>query len=183
MTESLAGKLLIASLSLVDPNFFRTVVLVCMHDEDGAMGLVLNHPLEQAPVADHLPQFADLAAPPPVVFKGGPVEPTAAIALGRFRPGADPPNRIVGRAALLDLSRPLEDYRADLESVRVFAGYAGWGAGQLDREIAEEAWFVVPALEADAFDPDAATLWRRVLQRQPGKLKLFAWAPADPRVN
>lgn len=166
MTESLAGKLLIASLSLVDPNFFRTVVLVCMHDDDGAMGLVLNHPLEQAPVADHLPQFAPLAAPPAVVFKGGPVEPTAAIALGRFRPGADPANRIVGRAALLDLSRPLEDYRADLESVRVFAGYAGWGAGQLENEIAHNAWLTVPADPAVIFETPAH-------ERLPAALRLL----------
>jgi len=183
VAESLAGKLLVASLSLVDPNFFRTVVLVCMHDPDGAMGLVLNRPVMEAPVADHLPQFAGLAADPPVVFQGGPVEPTAAIALGRFHPGAAPANRVVGDVALLDLSRPVADYRPDLLATRVFAGYSGWSAGQLDREIAEEAWFVVPALEGDAFDPDPATLWRRVLQRQPGRLKLFAWAPADPRVN
>lgn len=183
MAESLTGSLLVASLSLVDPNFFRTVVLLCMHDEDGAMGLVLNRPVKQAPVVEHLPHFAEFAADPPVIFQGGPVEPTAAIVLARFRPHVPTPNRIVGDVALLDLSRPIDDLRADLHTVRVFAGYAGWGAGQLDREIAEEAWFVVPALETDAFDPNPETLWRRVLLRQPGRLKLFAWAPADPRVN
>ncbi|WP_322819017.1 YqgE/AlgH family protein [Tepidiforma sp.] len=183
MAQSLAGSLLVASLSLVDPNFFRTVVLLCMHDEDGAMGLVLNRPVQQAPVVEHLPHFAEFAAEPPVIFQGGPVEPTAAIVLGRLAPHAQPPNRIVGQVALLDLSRTIDDLRPDLRTVRVFAGYAGWGAGQLEREIAEEAWFVVPALETDAFDPNPETLWRRVLLRQPGRLALFAWAPADPRVN
>jgi putative transcriptional regulator len=183
VTESLAGSLLVASLSLVDPNFFRTVVLVCMHDEDGAMGLVLNRPVHRAPVVDHLPHFAELAAEPPVIFQGGPVEPSAAIVLGRTRPAAELPNRVIGDVALLDLSRPVDELRADLRTVRVFAGYAGWGAGQLDREIAEEAWFVVPALEVDPFDPEPETLWRRVLLRQPGRLKFFAWAPADPRLN
>ncbi|WP_322796539.1 YqgE/AlgH family protein [Tepidiforma sp.] len=183
MAESLAGRLLVASLSLVDPNFFRTVVLVCLHDENGAMGLVLNRPLSSAPVHEHLPAFAELAAAPPVIFQGGPVEPTAAIALGQFRPGFTPATAVVGRTGLVDLSRPPEDLAAALESARVFAGYAGWSAGQLEGEIEEEAWFVVPALEEDAFTADPTTLWRRALRRQPGKLALFAWAPADPRVN
>ncbi len=183
MTESLAGRLLVATLSLVDPNFFRTVVLLCMHDDDGAMGLVLNRPITEAPVADHLPQWAPFAADPPVIFQGGPVERNAALVLGRYHPGMSPANRIIGDLALLDLSRPAESYREDLTAVRVFAGYAGWGAGQLEREIAEEAWFVVPAEPDDALTPDPATLWRRVLRRQPGRLAMFAWAPEDPRVN
>jgi putative transcriptional regulator len=182
VTDSLTGKLLVASLSLVDPNFFRTVVLVCMHDADGAMGLVLNRPIEHAPVGDHLPQFAPLAAPPPVIFQGGPVEPSSAIVLARFRHPAEPANRIVGDFALLDLSRA-PDHQPAIETVRVFAGYAGWGAGQLDREIAEEAWFVLPALPSDPLSSEPADLWRDVLRRQPGKLAMFAWAPADPRVN
>lgn len=185
MAESLAGKLLVASLSLTDANFFRTVVLVCMHDAEGALGVVLNRPLEHEPVEDHLQQFASLAAPPGVLFQGGPVETGSALVLGRHHDWVITPtvNAVVGRTSLLDLARPFEEAAATLAEVRVFAGYAGWTAGQLDGEVEEEAWFVIDAREADLFTRDPETLWRDVLRRQAGKLAMFAFAPADPTVN
>lgn len=185
MVESLAGKLLVASLSLTDANFFRTVVLMCMHDGEGALGVVLNRPLEHEPVEDHLPQFVSLASAPAVVFQGGPVETGSALVLGRHHDWVITPttNAVVGRTALLDLARPFEEAEPTLAEVRVFAGYAGWTAGQLEREIEEEAWFVVEARESDLFTRDPETLWRDVLRRQSGKLAMFAFAPADPTVN
>jgi putative transcriptional regulator len=185
MAESLAGKLLIASLSLTDANFFRTVVLMCMHDENGALGLVLNRPLENEPVEDHLPQFAPLAAAPGVLFQGGPVQTGSALVLGRHHDWVTTPatNAVVRRTALLDLAQPFEDVGPTLAEVRVFAGYAGWTAGQLESELEQEAWFVVDPLEADLFTRDPESLWREVLRRQPGKLAMFAFAPADPSVN
>jgi putative transcriptional regulator len=65
----------------------------------------------------------------------------------------------------------------------VFAGYSGWGAGQLEREIEEEAWFVVDADPADPFSDNPETLWRDILKRQRGRLAMFAYAPKDPQVN
>lgn len=185
MAESLAGRLLVASLSLTDPNFFRTVVLMCMHDEDGALGLVLNRPLEEEAVEDHLPQFAPLAAHPRVVFQGGPVQTGSALVLGRHHDWVITPttNAVVRRTALLDLAAPFEELEPTLAEVRVFAGYAGWTAGQLESELEQEAWFVVDAFESDLFSGDPESLWRTVLRRQPGKLAMFAFAPADPNVN
>jgi len=185
MAESLAGKLLVASLSLTDANFFRTVVLMCMHDDESALGLVLNRPLENEPVEDHLPQFAALAARPGVVFQGGPVETSSALVLGRQHDWVITPttNSVVRRTALLDLAMPFEEVGPTLAEVRVFAGYAGWTAGQLESELEQEAWFVVDALETDLFSADPESLWRDVLRRQPGKLAMFAFAPADPNVN
>lgn len=185
MAESLAGKLLVASLSLTDPNFFRTVVLMCMHDEDGALGVVLNRPLDQEPIEGHLPQFAPLAAPPGVVFQGGPVQTGSALVLGRHHDWVMTPttNAVVGRTALLDLARPFDELQPTLAEVRVFAGYAGWTAGQLESELEQEAWFVVDAFESDLFSGEPESLWREVLRRQPGKLAMFAFAPADPNVN
>jgi putative transcriptional regulator len=185
MVESLAGKLLVASLLIREPNFFRTVILMCAHDDNGALGIVLNRPLAGQSVADHLPQFDRFAREPACLFSGGPVEPSAALALGRWQSSerSESPNLVVGSSGLLDLSRPLEDYAAGLAEARLFAGYAGWGGGQLEGELEQESWFVVPATEEDAFSRTPETLWRDVLRRQPGKLAMFAFAPADPAVN
>ncbi len=185
MSDSLAGRLLIATLNLTDPNFFRTVILMCLHDENGAMGLVLNRPLANEGVEEHLPQFARHVAEPPVVFQGGPVEPSAALVLGRYKEWliTPTPNRVVGRVGLIDLAKPPEELDGAVEEIRVFAGYSGWGAGQLEREIEEEAWFVVDADPDDAFSRDPEMLWRNILKRQPGRLAMFAYAPKDPQVN
>lgn len=185
MTETLAGKLLIASLRITEPTFFRSVVLMCAHDENGALGVVINRPLVRESVSEHLPQFARFAREPNCVFSGGPVQATSALALARWKPVLDipTPQMVVGRTGLLDLSKPMEEVEAGVEELRVFAGYAGWGAGQIEGELAEESWFVVEALEDDAFTRSPESLWRDALRRQPGKLAMFAWAPKDPAVN
>jgi putative transcriptional regulator len=185
VTDSLAGKLLIASLRITEPTFFRTVVLMCAHDENGALGVVINRPLKTEPVTKHLPKFDPFTRDPHVVFSGGPVESSAALALARWKPVLDmpTPNLVVGRAGLLDLSKPLEEIADGLEETRVFAGYAGWTGGQLENELKEESWFVVDATEEDAFTRRPESLWRDVLRRQTGKLAMFAWAPKDPAVN
>jgi putative transcriptional regulator len=185
VTDSLAGRLLLATLNLTDPNFFRTVILLCMHDENGAMGLVLNRPLHNEPVGEHLPGFARHVEGPPVVFQGGPVEPSAALVLGRYQERliTPTPNPVIGRVGLVDLSRPPEELDGAVEEIRVFSGYSGWSAGQLEREIQEEAWFVVETDPADPFSRSPETLWRDILLRQPGRLKMFAYAPKDPQVN
>jgi putative transcriptional regulator len=185
MGESLAGKLLVASLRITEPTFFRTVVLMCAHDENGALGIVVNRPLRQEPVDKHLPQFASLAGQPACIFNGGPVEGTAALAFARWKPVLDipAPKFVLGRSGLLDLSMPVEEHAPHLEEVRVFAGYAGWTGGQLESELQEESWFVVDATEDDAFTREPASMWRDVLRRQAGKLAMFAYAPRDPGVN
>ena len=185
VADSLTGKLLIASLRLTEPTFFRTVVLMCAHDENGALGVVINRPLKTESVSKHLPRFEPFVREPRVVFSGGPVEQTAALALGRWKPVLDmpSPNLVVGRTGLLDLSLAAESFQDGLEEVRVFAGYAGWGGGQLEGELHEEAWFVVDADERDVFTAEPETLWRNVLRRQAGNLAMFAWAPKDPAVN
>ncbi len=185
MSNSLAGRLLVATPKLLDPNFHRTVVLLCLHDEHGAFGLVLNRPLEATVVADVVPAWSEHVSAPAVVFVGGPVETNAAMALGRSKTGADREGWtcLTGTTGLVNLDRDPDDLMDDLEAVRVFAGYAGWGAEQLEGEIREDAWFVVEAEPGDAFTSDPEHLWSAVLKRQPGKLAMFAFAPADPSVN
>jgi putative transcriptional regulator len=185
VAESLAGKLLIASLRITEPTFFRTVVLICAHDENGALGLVLNRPLTTEPVSRHLPQYEPFVQSPANIFNGGPVETSAALALARWKDWliTPTPNLVVGRVGILDLAKPIEEVEAGVEEVRVFAGYAGWTGGQLEEELGQESWFVVDATPEDAFTRNPETLWRDVLRRQPGKLAMFAFAPKDPAIN
>lgn len=185
MTESLTGKLLVASPKLVDPNFARTVVLVCRHDDEGALGLVLNRPIDEAPVSEHLPAWQLFVASPPVVFLGGPVEPTVALALGRVLDGAGHAalTPVTGSASLIDLGEEPATLQGQLESARVFVGYSGWTGGQLEAEIADGGWFVVESQPRDAFTDVPDDLWRIVLKREGGRLAMFAFAPQDPRIN
>jgi putative transcriptional regulator len=185
VAESLAGKLLVSSLRITEPTFFRTVVLVCAHDEQGALGIVINRPMEFEAVSTHLPAYAAFASQPPCLFAGGPVETTAALALARWKEPLDipTPKLVVGRAGLLDLSRPIEEIASGLAEVRIFAGYSGWSGGQLESELLEESWFVLNATMEDVFTREPSTLWRDVLRRQQGKLAMFAFAPRDPGVN
>ena len=184
MADSLAGRLLVASPKLVDPNFARAVVCLCAHDAGGAMGVVLNRPLPGVEIAEHLPEWRGVLGVPATAFTGGPVEPSAALALGRLRAGASETGwtLITSHLGLVDLRSTPGDLRK-LEEVRIFLGYAGWGAGQLEAEIAEDAWFVVAAAESDPFTREPSTLWRDVLRRQGGQLAMFAYFPAEPGLN
>ena len=179
--ESLKGRLLVASPVLGDPNFERTVVLLLEHGEPGAVGVVLNRPSELE-VAEPLPGWASYAAEPRVVFVGGPVTPSGAICVARVSsPDADGWTSVVGNLGVFDLEKdPLLAGRP-VEELRVFGGYAGWGEGQLEGEIEEGAWFIVDVEPRDVFSPAPEGLWRAVLRRQQGRLKLFASFP--PRLS
>ncbi|MEX2446345.1 MAG: YqgE/AlgH family protein [Dehalococcoidia bacterium] len=184
MHESLAGRLLVATPLLEDPSFARTVVLVCTHTAEGALGVVLNRPLEE-PVAAHLPDWTPRLTGPPVFFGGGPVQPSTVLALGRDRTGMAAPwwTRVTAEVGLLDLDWAPADLSDSLDAVRLFAGHAGWGGGQLDHEIAQEAWFVLDATPDDPFVADPGDLWRHVLRRQRGMLSMFATYPRDLSAN
>jgi putative transcriptional regulator len=188
----LAGQLLVAAPGLVDPNFARTVVLVLHHDEQGGLGLVLNRPTGM-PVSEPLPQWVDLAAEPPVVFVGGPVSPGSAICLALREPGSGPDPRqpslepwrpVLGdRLGTLDLNADRDQAGSGLSALRVFAGYAGWGPGQLDSEVERGGWLVVGAEESDAMTGQPADLWKTVLRRQGGELAILAAYPMDLSAN
>jgi len=188
MGTPLTGRLLVAAPRLMDPNFLRTVLLVCRHDEDGALGLVLNRPTSVT-VGEALPGWVEPLAPPNVVFLGGPVQPEMAVGLGGLRPAhagraeSEQWTPIDERLGLVDLSGSPAVEVAALHRLRVFAGYAGWSAGQLDFEVASADWFVLPAEEGDSFTAAPVGLWRRVLHRQHGPLALFADFPPDPSLN
>lgn len=190
MTEvsSLTGRLLVATPALADPNFDRAVVLLLDHDEEGSLGVVLNRPTP-VDVGDILEGWADLAGEPGVVFQGGPVSLDSALGVavvpGGTGGGAAPLGwrRVYGAIGLVDLEAPPELLAAALGSLRIFAGYAGWGPGQLEDELLEGAWYVVESEPGDISYPVPERLWREVLRRQRSELAMVATYPDDPSLN
>ena len=190
-SQALAGRLLVATPILGDPNFRRTVVLIVEHEADqGTLGVVLNRPTKVA-VGQVLEPWTDLATNPSVVFSGGPVAPNSALALAHV-PGTDEPvgwhplegsAPAMARLGLVDLDAPPGLLAPAITSLRVYAGYAGWSAGQLKAEIDEGAWYVLSAEPHDAFRPDPERLWPAVLRRQGGELAYMATYPDDPGLN
>jgi putative transcriptional regulator len=180
--DSLRGHLLIAGATLPDPNFARSVVLICQHGEEGALGLVLNRPGELV-IGDVAPELADLTGPQALIGVGGPVQPDALLVLGEFEDASFAGMPVIGRVGLMGEGLEIPDLVSVTVRARAFAGYAGWGPGQLDAELEREDWFIAPAGVDDIFDPDADELWSRVLERKGGHYRLVARMPIDPSVN
>jgi putative transcriptional regulator len=180
------GRLLVATPSLGDPNFERSVILMLEHSDEGALGLVLNRP-SALEVDDPLPDWASLAASPGTVFVGGPVSRESVIALARCTDDADLDDEvftpIVDGVGVLDLTSDAVTVGLSLLDVRVFAGYAGWGGGQLEGEIDEGAWWVFDIDRSDVMTAEPEGLWRAVLRRQPPPMRLFAHYPDHPSFN
>lgn len=179
--DSLQGQLLIAAPSLVDPNFRRTVVLIAQHTDDGAMGLVLNRPAE-ATVAETVPPLAGLVDDGEVVWAGGPVEPAGVIVLGEYDEPEDSAELVFGDVGFMPADADPLLVAASTRRVRVFAGYAGWGAGQLEAELSEDSWYVESAVAEDVFN-EADDLWSDVLQRKGGPFRLLSKMPPNPSLN
>lgn len=175
------GRLLIASPALLDPNFARAVVLITEHGEEGAMGVVLNRPSE-TPVAEVAPELGALVAEEPV-FIGGPVQPQALVVLAEF----DDPDAaawiVAADVGFVAADTDQGDLERAIRRGRVYAGYSGWGSGQLEGELAEDAWIVEPPLPAELFPDDPAALWQDVLARKGGQFSLIARMPDDPSLN
>jgi len=158
------GRLLVATPLLGDPNFKRAVVLIVEHEEtEGTLGVVLNRPTK-IPVGQVLEQWTELITDPSVLFRGGPVAQNSALALAMV-PGKEEPlgwraldgAPALARLGLLDLDAPPRLLAPAIQSLRVYAGYAGWSPGQLEAEIDEGAWFVLPAEPGDIFAAEPST--------------------------
>jgi putative transcriptional regulator len=183
MTDSLRGKLILAGPMLKDPNFDRAVVLITEHNEDGAMGLVLNRPSE-ATVGDAVPDLTWIADPDDPIYVGGPVAPNGVIVLAEWD---DPEQAVVLVEDDLgfvpgDAQDP-DALAAAVRRARVYAGHAGWGPGQLEGELAEEAWIVEAPRREELFSDDAEALWPAVLRRMGREFALLSTMPPDPSLN
>lgn len=208
MLVTLRGHLLVAEPTLADPNFHRSVVLLLDHGAQGALGVVLNRPGD-VPVRDVVPTWAPYVTDPATLFVGGPVSTEAAICLARCPAGTssplwtpiddlsdEPDDGSVGHGGagptagghaaqlgVIDLHGDPTDAPAGVQGLRIFGGYAGWSAGQLETELALDGWLVLEAEEGDVFSDSPERLWRRVLSRQRGPVRRFAAFPADPSLN
>jgi putative transcriptional regulator len=180
--ESLRGKLLVASPALLDPNFARTVMLVAEHTEDGAMAVVLNRPSE-AEVTEAAPELAGLVDPDEPIHVGGPVQPLAVTILAEFEVPDESSMLVFGRIGFLKVDDDMAPLEHAIPRARVFAGYAGWGPGQLEEEMEREDWIVADPEAEDVLGPEPEELWSAVLERMGGRYTLIARMPLDPSVN
>jgi putative transcriptional regulator len=181
VVEPLTGQLLISNSTLLDPNFRRTVVLIGHHDDDGAVGVVLNQPLGIT-VREAVPPLGGLVEPEEQLFDGGPVEPASVVVLADF---LDP-----GRAEVIAMGsigflppEPGDDIGEAIRRARVFAGYAGWGPGQLESELEQDSWVATPALPDDVFHEEPGRLWEDVLRRLGRRYEMLRLMPRDPSMN
>lgn len=181
--DTLRGRLLVATPAIETGPFLRSVVFVLDHDASGALGVIVNRPLD-ADVDDVLPDWAGLVNAPDCLFDGGPVAMDSALALGVVAGATPPPGwrQMAGRIGLVDLDGPLP-VSGELAGLRVFAGYAGWAPDQLEAELEEGAWLVLDAHDSDLISPQPETLWREVLRRQNDDLRFWTTFPDDPSAN
>jgi putative transcriptional regulator len=179
--ETLQGQLLVAGGGLFDPNFRQAVVLVAEHTDQGAMGVVLNR-RTNVTVGEAAPSLATTVGPDQSLFMGGPVQPQTAVVLAEF----EHPD-FAGRLVFGSIGFPPQDLESEglpgVTRARIFAGYAGWGAGQLEHELEESSWIVEPASSDDVFTDAPQELWRTVLRRKGGDYAMLALMPFDPSTN
>ena len=180
--ESLKGKLVIAAPALIDPNFARTVVLVIDHDEHGAMGLVLNR-VAEAELAEAVPDLADVPEVDDRLFVGGPVQETSVLLLGDFSDTGRASPLVAGSIGMVGADTDLEELSGAVTRARAFAGYAGWGAGQLEAELEEEAWIMADPVPEELLTDAPDALWSRTLDRKGGWHRVLARMPPDPSLN
>lgn len=184
--DNLVGGLLVAAPTMTDPNFVRTVVLVLDHGDHGSLGVVLNRSTGVS-VAAILPGWSSVVGENSVIYRGGPVGRDSVLALAAMRVDdhetvTGPVRRVSADFAMVDLDSDPTDI-ADGVRMRLFTGYAGWSPGQLQAELDDDAWIVVPADESDPFSSMDEELWSQVLRRQPYPLSLVASFPVDPTLN
>jgi putative transcriptional regulator len=179
--QTLKGQLLVSTAALQDPHFRHTVILVGEHNADGALGVILNRPLNLT-VGEGIPPLADLVGTEATLYQGGPVQPESPVLLAEFEEGGTPDLPVFGSVGFLvgDVSIGVT---AGIRRARIYAGYAGWGAGQLEAELEEGSWVLDEAQVDDVFTENPELLWSRVLRRMGPDFESMARVPFDPRMN
>jgi putative transcriptional regulator len=168
---SLAGQLLVATDTMGDPRFRHSVILMAKHDKTGALGVAVNHPIEQIPLTRLMALLGQDSAGitgTVTVYAGGPVEPKVGFIVHSAEYHANGTINIDGRVALTTDPVALRDIghgTGPKQSLIAF-GYAGWGPGQLENEITQEAWFTVPEEPRFVFDMDRDKLWDEMQKRR-----------------
>lgn len=181
--EPAPGQLLISAPGAPSPSFSRSVVLIVDHSPAMSFGVVLTSRSDVA-VFNVLPDWLPVVAKPQALYIGGPLNQQSVVGLAMTKTGVDIDshpqlNRLAPRLAHVDMRADPEDLADYVDGLRLFAGYAEWGPGQLDNEIERGDWFVTPALPQDVITPGPADLWGDVMRRQDMPLPLYATFPED----
>ena len=178
-----AGVVLIAPPMMQDPNFRRTVILLCEHGVDGSFGLILNKAISMQ-LADVVEDMAQYTGPLSV---GGPVQPDTLHVLHRFGQkigdAVQINNNLFWGGDFDEIQNIVRTQQTSQEDIRFFLGYAGWSPGQLDAEIEQDGWIVTPAQNSFVFEDDPDNLWKNVLRKMGGEYALLSNFPEDPRMN
>lgn len=177
--DGMKGNLLVSNGNLFDPNFRQTVVLIVDHTDEGALGVVLNR-VAEVTVAEAAPPLTPIVGSEAELYVGGPVQPGAAVLLAEFDDPENSSHIVFGSIGLVTGD---VDALAPVRRARVYAGYAGWGPGQLEREMEESSWIVEPARPEDVFTDRHENLWADVLTRKGGEYRMLARMPFDPSTN
>lgn len=179
------GIFLVASPGLRDPNFRQTVVLLCEHGPEGALGVVVNRPTGML-LAEALPQVPVLEGQGHLLFSGGPVQPNHVLILYRLSQEPTSTHHVFdgvylgGDMSALErvLTRP-----SGTEAFRAYMGYSGWGPGQLENEMKSGSWITLPADPTVVFEKDPARVWTDILRSLGEPYTVYADMPADPSLN
>ncbi len=179
--ESLKGKLLISSGGLYDPNFRHTVVLIGEHGPEGALGVILNRALNLT-VEEVVPGLGGLVSPGEALYQGGPVQVESPVLLAEFERPDLADILVFDCVGFLTGDVP-EEAQDGIVRARVYAGYAGWDGGQLEREMSEDAWIISDPEVGDVFTDEPDLLWSKVLRRKGPDFDQLSRVPYDPRMN
>ncbi len=170
MEDSLAGKLLVAMPRIGDPRFDRTVIMMCAHTDEHAMGLVINKPKQEltlGDVLDHLGISAGVEIAPKAVLDGGPVRPDRGYVLHSEDFNAGDGTQNVAPGIRLTATRDILEAVAGEKAPQRFVlalGCAGWGAGQIEDELRQNAWLVVDPVDAIVFGPEHDDKWAAAIR-------------------
>ncbi len=156
------GKLLVATDEVRGLHFAETVVLLLHYDETGTLGLVVNRPIDAAPI-EALPELEDLATYRDTLYWGGPVRLSTLRALLRTDTPPDDAVQIFDAVHLVNINETLLETASNAANLRFFMGYAGWAPGQLERELAFDSWHILPATAELVFADDSSDIWRRLV--------------------
>lgn len=178
--EGLKGYLLIANGSLYGDTFRQTVILMAEHNAEGAVGFVLNKPTEML-IGDEEGEIVHDSPIDHRVFYGGPVQHDAIAIVADFTSAEFAESIIFDTVGFPSADSALSN--VGMIRARVFAGYSGWGPGQLEKEMEEGSWITEPASVDLVFDIDPDELWAEVLRRKGGRYALMASMPYDPSNN
>jgi putative transcriptional regulator len=179
------GIFLIATPALRDPNFRQTVVLLCEHGPEGALGVVVNRPTAML-VSEALLQVPVLEGQRHMLFSGGPVQTNQVLVLFRLTQEQTNTHHVFGGVYLggdMNVLERVLTMPSGTDTFRAYMGYSGWGPGQLENEMKTGAWITLPADPVVVFEKDPARIWPDILRSLGEPYKLYADMPVDPSVN